>query len=218
MAEGSNSDKAAVAIRRAARTLPPSWPPVRGFHGKLPSCGDFVRDGLPQSFTEPWEAWLQSCLASGRRSLGADWTMCWLAAPVWRFVLPAGLCGPLAAVGTWVPSVDRVGRDFPLTVAAVAADLASLRHAAAVWLDVAETAACHAVMDNAEPAMLAAALAPPAPGERSAAPAPFWPGTRPGAVWWTQGEGHAASSRLATRRLPDPAMFAHMVVPLQDTV
>ena len=35
---------------------------LSGFWGKLPARGDFVRAGLPRSFVEPWDAWLQSAL------------------------------------------------------------------------------------------------------------------------------------------------------------
>jgi type VI secretion system protein ImpM len=41
-----------------------------------------------------------------------------LTGPVWRFVLSSGVCGDGAYAGILVPSVDRVGRYFPLTVIA----------------------------------------------------------------------------------------------------
>ena len=44
----------------------------------------------------------------------------WLEAPVWRFVLPPGLCGRNGVLGIWLPSVDKAGRYSPLTIAAVA--------------------------------------------------------------------------------------------------
>ena len=95
---------------------------VAGFFGKLPARGDFVRAGLPRSFTDPWDAWLRQVLPASRRILGEAWEPAWLEAPVWRFALPPGVCGPEPVTGLWLPSVDRVGRYFPLTLACVGVD------------------------------------------------------------------------------------------------
>ena len=42
----------------------------RGFFGKLPARGDFVRAGLPRDFVDPWDAWLQRVLAGSRDAAG----------------------------------------------------------------------------------------------------------------------------------------------------
>lgn len=89
-----------------------------GFFGKLPSYGDFVGRRLPAAFTGPWDAWLQAGLADSRAQLGEDWLPIYLNSPIWRFVLGAGVCGPQAWGGVLMPSVDRVGRYFPFTIAA----------------------------------------------------------------------------------------------------
>ena len=39
-----------------------------------------------------------------------------MSAPIWRFTLSAGLAGPDAMLGVLMPSMDRVGREFPLTL------------------------------------------------------------------------------------------------------
>ena len=52
--------------------------------------------------------------------MGDVWLEAFLEAPVWRFVLPPGLCGARAAIGLIMPSVDKVGRYFPLTLGGVA--------------------------------------------------------------------------------------------------
>lgn len=88
-----------------------------GAFGKMPALGDFFRIGLPPSFVDPWDRWLQTGLAGARDLLGARWEECYMTAPIWRFTLDAGLAGPLAAQGVLMPSVDRVGRQFPLTLA-----------------------------------------------------------------------------------------------------
>jgi type VI secretion system protein ImpM len=89
-----------------------------GFYGKLPSQGDFVSRRLPWEFTEAWDAWMAAGLAAARGELGEQWLQHYLNAPVWRFRLLPGVAGPQAWLGLWFASVDRVGRHFPLTVAA----------------------------------------------------------------------------------------------------
>jgi type VI secretion system protein ImpM len=89
-----------------------------GFFGKLPSHGDFVDRGLPRSFIEPWDDWLQRAMRSSRDILGPAWLDCYLIAPIWRFVLSPNVCGPNSWCGLVMPSVDRVNRYFPLTIAA----------------------------------------------------------------------------------------------------
>ncbi|HMZ09836.1 MAG TPA: type VI secretion system-associated protein TagF [Plasticicumulans sp.] len=89
-----------------------------GFYGKLASRGDFVSRRLPREFVEPWDGWLQAGLSASREQLGDGWLDCYLTSPLWRFVLAPGCCGPQATVaGVLMPSVDRVGRYFPLTLA-----------------------------------------------------------------------------------------------------
>lgn len=89
-----------------------------GLFGKLPAHGDFVRRGLPRSFVEPWDAWLSAGVEAARAALDEGWNAAWEAAPVWRFRLSPGLCGPDAVVGVMATSQDMVGRRFPLTLAA----------------------------------------------------------------------------------------------------
>ncbi len=89
-----------------------------GFYGKLPSQGDFVGRRLPWEFNEAWDAWMQEGVRTAREQLGAGWLNAYLSAPVWRFRLAPGLIGDTGWVGLWFASVDRVGRHFPLVVAA----------------------------------------------------------------------------------------------------
>ncbi len=98
-------------------TLPQPAGPT-GLYGKLASHGDFVLRRLPQEFVAPWDAWLQQAIAESKLALGDAWEDSYRNAPVWRFLLAPGTCGESAWAGLWQPSVDRVGRHFPLTVAA----------------------------------------------------------------------------------------------------
>lgn len=100
-----------------------------GFHGKLPSRGDFVQRDLSAGFVQAWDAWLAAGLAFTQARLGEAWLEAYLTSPIWRFALTPGLCGAETVVGVMMPSVDKVGRYFPLTVALplpADADLAGL--------------------------------------------------------------------------------------------
>ena len=93
---------------------------IPGWYGKLPTLGDFASRRLDGDFIEPWDLWLGDGLAGQRETLGEAWLDAYLASPTWRFVLMpgtlAGLDGDPAFAGVLMPSVDRVGRYFPLTL------------------------------------------------------------------------------------------------------
>jgi type VI secretion system protein ImpM len=87
-----------------------------GLYGKLPSHGDFLQRRVPPEFLTPWDDWLQSGIAASRATLANQWDETYLTSPVWRFALSARACGRSAVAGLLAPSVDRVGRFFPLTL------------------------------------------------------------------------------------------------------
>jgi type VI secretion system protein ImpM len=89
-----------------------------GFYGKLPSHGDFLRRRVSDHFVGVWDGWLQECLAASRAELGERWLDVYLTSPAWRFACAAGVCGSGPVFGVMVPSVDRVGRYFPMTLVA----------------------------------------------------------------------------------------------------
>ena len=89
-----------------------------GFYGKLPSHGDFLRRRVSDAFVDAWDAWLRECLTASRAALGGQWLNVYLTSPAWRFVCAAGACGPAPVIGIAAPSVDQVGRYFPLTLVA----------------------------------------------------------------------------------------------------
>ncbi|NND58765.1 MAG: type VI secretion system-associated protein TagF [Gammaproteobacteria bacterium] len=89
-----------------------------GFHGKLPAKGDFLTRRLPRAFVNNWDGWLQKVIASSKESLGSDWLEVYLNSPIWRFALSNGTGDEDQSwAGVLMPSVDRVGRYFPLTIA-----------------------------------------------------------------------------------------------------
>jgi len=184
-----------------------------GFCGKLPARGDFVMSGLPRSFVEAWHDWLQSVLATSRQVLGEDWVAAWLEAPIWRFALSPGICGPDAVLGLWMPSVDRVGRYFPLTFAAVmpGADAAALIREGGGFLAAVECAGLDALAGDLAPELVAARIAAAAsagPSDAATDPELCPPG---GALWWSAGSPRVPGTAFATAALPDEAIFAGML-------
>ena len=89
-----------------------------GWFGKLPSHGDFLQRRVSDAFLRSWDSWLQACIAHSREHLGDAWLPTYLTSPVWRFFLSRGVAGGSTFAGIVLPSVDRVGRYFPLTVLA----------------------------------------------------------------------------------------------------
>jgi len=96
-----------------------------GIHGKLPSHGDFITRRLPREFVDGWDDWLQHAIAASKADLGETWLDTYLTSPIWSFVVGAGICGSRPWAGVLMPSVDRVGRYFPLTVAVAVPDALS---------------------------------------------------------------------------------------------
>lgn len=136
-------------------------PTIRGFWGKIPARGDFVGLGLPGDFVRAWDGWMQAVLPAARAILGDAWLPAWMEAPVWHFALAPGACGPWAALGVWMPSVDRVGRHFPLVLAEIFPEAAAAPGAAAHagLLAAAEAAGRDALAHDLTPEALAARIA-----------------------------------------------------------
>ena len=97
-------------------TLPLPESDVPGWFGKLPGMGDFGQRRLPPRFRAVWDEWLQKGLHA-LRAEREDWVTDYLNAPIWYFALGEGIISPSAWIGVLMPSVDSVGRYFPLTLA-----------------------------------------------------------------------------------------------------
>lgn len=111
---------------------------IAGWYGKVASIGDFASRRLPREFITRWDDWLQEVLTGSRDRLGAAWLDAYLSAPIWRFLLFPGVCGEVCWVGVLMPSVDKVGRYFPLTIACELPTLVTTErefNALADWLD-----------------------------------------------------------------------------------
>ncbi|MCA8907052.1 MAG: type VI secretion system-associated protein TagF [Rhodospirillaceae bacterium] len=133
-------------MRRAANQQP-APPPELGFYGKLPSRGDFVSRALTRRFIDPWDRWLQQVMEEADPLLWPNADSIDRAVAGCRFALMPGVCGPEGLTGLLVPSFDRVGRRFPLTVAVAlptVTALAGLPAALTAWFGALDSlvAAC----------------------------------------------------------------------------
>ncbi len=84
-----------------------------GIFGKLPQKRDFIALGIRGDVLTPLENWLQAAVAASRSELGRAWEELYLVAPIWRFWIGRNVFGAGCA-GVLMPSVDGVGRFFPL--------------------------------------------------------------------------------------------------------
>ncbi|HUN91007.1 MAG TPA: type VI secretion system-associated protein TagF [Burkholderiaceae bacterium] len=177
-----------------------------GFFGKAIAYGDFVARRLPRSFVDPWDAWLRCGLLASRATLGESWFDAFLTCPIWRYTLGSGICGDATWAGVLMPSVDRVGRYYPLTVAAAGASTAAMRR----WIDCgddwyagAETLARLALREDFDADALDAALDRlPSPGCAALA---GW------SLWWTCGGENGEPRMLVSRGLPEAGRFAWLI-------
>jgi type VI secretion system protein ImpM len=89
-----------------------------GWYGKLPALGDFASRRLDADWIARWDEWLAAGLARLQAQRPQQWLDDYLASPAWRFALwPGAIAGDADfRVGVLVPSVDRVGRYFPLAI------------------------------------------------------------------------------------------------------
>ncbi|KIC47854.1 type VI secretion system-associated protein TagF [Tateyamaria sp. ANG-S1] len=195
----------------------------RGFFGKIPQAGDFVSGGLPRDVETTFDHWLRAAMRESQKSLGRGWLDAFLVTPVWRFVLETGGRGPDPVAGVMMPSVDRVGRYFPLVIAVSRPDLGE-RDPMALTEDT-------AFFDAAEALVMSCLRAPELPTDlalevealpfgalRNLAPPDVADAEAPVAYWWTGTDGARAH---LTRALPSPSEFADMFMgpppPDEDT-
>ncbi len=208
-----------------------------GFYGKVHTHGDFVLRDLPQRFVAPWDRWLRESMGASRAQLGEAWLDRYLVCPVWRFALAPGLCGEPGWVGLWMPSVDRVGRYFPLTLAAAVSpvDVTPCFAWANDWFTRAVGLLLGALEDDFDLDRFhedVRSLGIPTPPAGSCAPATVpWmlraahetdlgqvlcgmaPGLlaahyAPASLWWAESAGEMGRRFLAWRGLPGPKAFS----------
>jgi type VI secretion system protein ImpM len=102
-------------VSRPTFTLPQTTE-LLGWYGKLPGMGDFAQRRLPSRFVSAWDKWLQNGFEH-LRFAKSDWAQSYLEGHIWFFALGPSVIGAKPWLGVLLPSVDSVGRYFPLTVA-----------------------------------------------------------------------------------------------------
>jgi type VI secretion system protein ImpM len=188
-----------------------------GWYGKLPSLGDFASRRLPDGFIQPWDRWLQRGLACARAELGeAPWLDVYLVAPVLRFWCAPGIVDASGWAGVMMPSVDRVGRHFPLTVARPLVSLAAAL-AARPWYGAIDRAARRVLdtsfsVDDFEDALGAIDAGPPGPSDAASVSlaARLLDAHPPASVWWCEDAMQLADCRTFAG-LPPERRFASLL-------
>lgn len=136
--------------------------------GKLPAHGDFVSRGLSGAERDAMDGWLSASLAAARDGLGATFCDLWDRAPPWRF-------GAAGAAGALAPSVDAVGRRYPILVRRTGLAPGQVASAAE---------ACEALLFDALAGGWSADALADAVGAVAPEAGQDWQGA---ALWWTEG-------------------------------
>jgi len=202
-----------------------------GFYGKLASRGDFISRGLGQDFIRPWDRWLAAGLQASRQQLGEAWLDAYLVSPLWRFALAPGVCGEQAVTGVLMPSIDRVGRYFPITVAQTlepGQSLAAVVSAPEAWFEQVEALMLATLAQGAKfsafddgisslgflPTSLYPSISYFAGLQRTAANDPqarFQAlaelACEGASLWWGRGSDRVAPGLMRCPGLPEPAEF-----------
>lgn len=181
---------------------------MTGYFGKVSTHGDFVSRRLPARLVAAWDEWLQACMLASRAQLDEQWLTHYLTSPVWRFAISPGVLGPDGLGGVMMPSVDRVGRYFPLMMAATGAPpLLEWVEQHAAWFDALDDLA----RESLAPAfMLARFDTAPAPALASTS-GPAGAALDGHSLWWTEAAPGIEASPLVCRGMPPPQAFAAML-------
>lgn len=196
-----------------------------GYFGKVATLGDFVSRWLPADMMEAWDEWLQRCFQASREQLGGEWLSHYLSSPVWRFAIAPGVLSQDGWSGVMMPSVDRVGRYFPLMLASPAnGPLLDRVHHQVAWYDALDDLARSSLDPGFTLAQFDEAPEPPASqaapsggtrwclplqGDMTAAVAGVLLQER--SLWWTEGSPNVASSLLVCSGMPAADAFAAML-------
>lgn len=87
--------------------------------GKLPAYGDFIGRRMAHSFQGEWDYWVRSGLDQLRSDEPDQWVERYTLSPLWNFMCSSSFSGQ-SICGVIAPSMDRVGRFFPISVIAIA--------------------------------------------------------------------------------------------------
>ena len=200
-----------------------------GLFGKLPARRDYVQHGVEPRLMRVIDPWLQSAVRESRCALGEAWLGRYLAAPIWRFWLGPGVCGT-PVLGALMPSVDGIGRYFPLCLLGAFNVPPPELDEQAEWFAAVEALMLAVLAEGGTyEALLAGLAALPLP--RSTSVAPKEPASVRNAFaalrqaetgafydrctcWWVPSPDGARPPRVLVRRgLPTPVEYAAMLAP-----
>lgn len=116
--------------------------------------GDFAHRRLPLGFVNACDSWLSQGVAASRESLGSAWLDNYLTAPLWCFAWSPRVVDEQWWFGVLMPSVDAVGRYFPLVVAFSTEHAPTEPHALAQWTQWYDSAGACALQTLQSQAML----------------------------------------------------------------
>lgn len=199
-----------------------------GLFGKLPAKRDFIEYAVDRALMEKWDPWLQQAVATSREQLGQGWLDIYLQAPIWRFWIGSGIFGK-PAIGALMPSVDGVGRYFPLSLIWVGEDEIPPPELddQGDWFTAAEEILLGALVEGVRYESVQAALAQLPPvrcrrAEEDHSVSGLFRDLRQGSIdeyysgtscWWVplQEDGATPARALLRHGLPAPADYATML-------
>ncbi|HUO54910.1 MAG TPA: type VI secretion system-associated protein TagF [Rhodoblastus sp.] len=209
-------------------------------YGKTPTRRDFIAVGAPRAFLSVWEPWVTACVSASRQDLNDGWRDSFLTAPIWRFWLGAEICGT-ATLGAIMPSMDGVGRYFPLTFAVMAESEEEFAppetDPRAAWFEAVENFLLATLEGGDHESMLRDLAAVPRPSANGAEADGLIAGVHraeasdldfsaafarsrvaaparaaaASSFWWTLGGEDYAACALSCLRLPSPHLFSTML-------
>ncbi|RVV98297.1 type VI secretion system-associated protein TagF [Mesobaculum littorinae] len=179
-----------------------------GYFGKIPTQGDFVQRNLSRGVVDRLDDWTRQCVRESQRHLGRGWLDAFLVAPVWRGLVARDRLGPDPLALVMMPSVDRIGRYFPLVLAVPLPDhrgpLTALPRQMAGWFDRAEALALSTLAPEFRRATLDSALETLSPQRWFQPALRTMPQDGARSLWWV-GEDTAAMQGFDG--LPAPETF-----------
>ena len=173
-----------------------------GWFGKLPGAGDFAHRRMPHALRTVWDDWLHDGLAD-LRARHQGWVESYLTAPVWCFLLAPGVADDSAWMGAMAPSVDRIGRYYPIAV------FAPLEGNPSDWWKAAQQVLLQALEDDANAEhferLIAAVFAHVALDNQNTDTGPHLPG--PGRTAWMAAWKANIEPTMEMEGLPVGPMF-----------
>lgn len=185
-----------------------------GVFGKVPTRGDFVALGFDPTIRTALDQWLQAGLAAFAQLVGAAWSRQFDAMPAWRFIITSGVWGRPTLAGILMPSRDRVGRSFPLVLAAQLRDFADRPrqlYADIDWFAAAEGMAGAFVQQNAEVGQVSDLLKQLRLPRPQADEEPGAGRITPASLWWKMDLASGKSVGFTTPFRPQPQDFLRLM-------